>query len=276
VPALAETEGLVAGLHLVRTPPAAARAGRHWVPLAASVLLHVGVFAALWGAASSGPALGGLRGSIGVGRVSEDLALADVPPQEEPPTTDVPPPLDAAPPLEAALPLEDEEPVLEVPPDASEDLASPGDSLPLLRAVPVGVRTSRAPPPDATPVTASAPASHVPAPVSVAAPAAPAPTTAAAPRPGSGGGVVRPTGDPANRAPAYPPDAAARGERGSVTLRLTISRDGTVTDVAVDRSSGYPSLDRAAVEAAWAWHFRPALRDGFPITSAVRQTVHFS
>ena len=34
--------------------------------------------------------------------------------------------------------------------------------------------------------------------------------------------------------------------------------------------------DRAAVEAAWAWHFRPALRDGLPIASAIRQTVHFS
>ena len=51
-----------------------------------------------------------------------------------------------------------------------------------------------------------------------------------------------------------------RGEEGTVTCRLTIDREGTVIDVVVVESSGYPVLDDAAVRALHTWRFEPLAR----------------
>lgn len=47
----------------------------------------------------------------------------------------------------------------------------------------------------------------------------------------------------------YPYAAIIRGEDGTVTLRFTIERDGSLSGVEVVRSSGSPILDSAAVKA---------------------------
>ncbi|HKK00549.1 MAG TPA: TonB family protein [Desulfuromonadales bacterium] len=48
----------------------------------------------------------------------------------------------------------------------------------------------------------------------------------------------------------YPSDAAQRGEQGYCLLKITINHDGgTVANVEVVRSSGYPILDKEAVRA---------------------------
>ncbi len=50
----------------------------------------------------------------------------------------------------------------------------------------------------------------------------------------------------------YPPEAVARGIEGEVRLLLTISDDGSISDVSVAASSGHAILDQAAVRAAYA------------------------
>lgn len=57
---------------------------------------------------------------------------------------------------------------------------------------------------------------------------------------------------------SYPPESRAAGEHGVVTLRLIVDGNGRPTSVTVGRSSGFPRLDRAAVEAGWRCRVRDA------------------
>ena len=61
-----------------------------------------------------------------------------------------------------------------------------------------------------------------------------------------------------NPAPRYPVAARRAGEQGTVTLRVLVSLDGLASRVAVEKSSGSPHLDAAALEAVKAWRFTPA------------------
>jgi protein TonB len=63
-----------------------------------------------------------------------------------------------------------------------------------------------------------------------------------------------------NLAPHYPVAARRAGEQGTVTLRVLVSLDGLASRVAVEKSSGSPHLDAAALEAVKAWRFTPARR----------------
>jgi protein TonB len=47
----------------------------------------------------------------------------------------------------------------------------------------------------------------------------------------------------------YPAIARRKGWQGTVTLRLLIEPDGRISRLHVDRTSGYPVLDRAAVKS---------------------------
>jgi protein TonB len=63
-----------------------------------------------------------------------------------------------------------------------------------------------------------------------------------------------------NPAPRYPLASRRAGEQGMVTLRVLVSLDGLASRVAVEKSSGSPHLDAAALEAVKAWRFTPARR----------------
>lgn len=65
-----------------------------------------------------------------------------------------------------------------------------------------------------------------------------------------------------NRPPAYPDDAARRGEHGKVELLVHVSAGGYAVGADVVESSGSASLDKAAVDAVRKWRFRPAIREG--------------
>lgn len=58
--------------------------------------------------------------------------------------------------------------------------------------------------------------------------------------------------------PVYPEDLQDQGIGGTVVLRLTVSADGTVTNVDIAGSSGISQLDKAAVKAAYTYSFAPA------------------
>jgi len=96
--------------------------------------------------------------------------------------------------------------------------------------------------------------------------------TVAAPEPTNAGAVAGPpTRSSAaylrNPAPSYPLASRRAGEQGTVTLRVRVSPDGIATRVAVERSSGSPHLDAAALEAVKAWRFTPARRGADAVES---------
>ena len=109
--------------------------------------------------------------------------------------------------------------------------------------------------PAATPLPKAAPARRSPGPQN--------PTTA-----GTAGGASAPAGAGKSAKAtyivrplaSYPPESRAAGESGVVILRLVVDGNGRPTSVTVGRSSGYPRLDRAAVEAGW----RVRVRDAAP------------
>lgn len=65
----------------------------------------------------------------------------------------------------------------------------------------------------------------------------------------------------------YPESARARGIEARFYLLLVLSADGTVEDVQIAVSSGYPILDNAAAKGAWAVQRLPGVKTGeFPYT----------
>jgi len=60
-----------------------------------------------------------------------------------------------------------------------------------------------------------------------------------------------------------------------VVLLLAISATGVVEKAEIFESSGHAALDRAALAAARAWHFMPALDRGRPVPRKVRVPVSF-
>jgi len=64
--------------------------------------------------------------------------------------------------------------------------------------------------------------------------------------------------------PAYPPALRAAGIEGNVTLRVTIEKDGSVSDV--ENWAGNPQLAQAAIEAVRRWKYFPREQ---PVTANV-------
>jgi len=76
--------------------------------------------------------------------------------------------------------------------------------------------------------------------------------------------------------PDYPPIDSRLNHEGTVMLKLGIDERGVVTDAVVEHSSGYDSLDQAAVSWVKAhWRYYPATRAGDAIASSADVTVTF-
>ncbi len=68
--------------------------------------------------------------------------------------------------------------------------------------------------------------------------------------------------------PEYPPTSRRLGEEGSVVLQVLVGPDGAVKDGKVQKSSGFPRLDEAALKHALrAWRFTPGTEDGTPVAT---------
>lgn len=78
-----------------------------------------------------------------------------------------------------------------------------------------------------------------------------------------------------NRPPSYPAEALRNGWKGEVLLKLTIHLDGTVTQVSIVKSSGYPILDEAAVRAVKSWRGVPTMQGGEPIIAQWELPIRF-
>jgi protein TonB len=61
-----------------------------------------------------------------------------------------------------------------------------------------------------------------------------------------------------------------------VLLRVQILADGSAGSVSVAKTSGFESLDEAALAAVRRWKFVPAKRDGNPVESVVNVPINFN
>jgi protein TonB len=75
--------------------------------------------------------------------------------------------------------------------------------------------------------------------------------------------------------PPYPRRAREMGWQGTVVLRVEVNPDGTVEEVSVRRTSGYPSLDEAALTAVKEWRFAPLTDGAFSMSAVVDVPVRF-
>ena len=94
--------------------------------------------------------------------------------------------------------------------------------------------------------------------------------------PGRGAGAAR---TPVRYArvvkPKYPRKARTAGWEGTTVLKVRVDRGGRPGLIAVDRSSGFEVLDRAAVRAMRRWEFHPARNGRGTVASWVKVPVSF-
>jgi len=83
------------------------------------------------------------------------------------------------------------------------------------------------------------------------------------------------TGMESDRPPVYPEVARRRGQQGRVLLQVNVSANGTPVDVTVAQSSGFASLDDAALRAVEQWRFVPATRGGTAVPALAEVPVRF-
>jgi TonB family protein len=75
--------------------------------------------------------------------------------------------------------------------------------------------------------------------------------------------------------PRYPELARRLEQQGSVYVKMLLDLDGTVMNVLVIKSSGFPQLDSEAVEAAYKSIFSPAQVQGKPVRVWVAMPIRF-
>lgn len=122
--------------------------------------------------------------------------------------------------------------------------------------------------PAATSSFAVAPQPPAPPPQPVVAPPAPAPVAVVAAR--FDADYLH------NPKPVYPALSRRMSEEGKVLLKVRVSAQGTALDVAISKSSGFPRLDAAAVDAVTRWRFVPARRGDEPVDSSVVVPITFA
>jgi protein TonB len=136
---------------------------------------------------------------------------------------------------------------------------------------------------------AAAPVAGVTAAVAVAADPAsaappPAPASGASSAGGAGADVAKATDvlpEAALKrdhfvAPQYPSAAEAANTSGWVDLEFTVSRQGSVRDVAVVDAQPRGTFDAAARAAVAQWHYRPYLQDGTATERRARVRIRFA
>ena len=139
---------------------------------------------------------------------------------------------------------------------------------PVLAAPPVPVASP--PVPVAPPSTDPAPATFAVSPpspqeIEPQAPSIPAPVTA----------VRFDASYLQNPAPAYPALSRKWHEQGKVLLQVKVTATGIAEHVEIKRSSGYPRLDEAALNAVRQWRFVPARRGDGAVAASVLVPIVF-
>lgn len=159
------------------------------------------------------------------------------------------------------------------PPPPPKVLPKPPPPAPVLAArtpVPPPNPVFTAPPPPPEPPPLAAPTAP-PAPVAPPVPPAPPAPVQAAPRQ-----VVITDADWLLQIqPVYPLASQRLNEQGVVTIRALIDTQGVPRQVAVHKSSGFPRLDQAAMDAATRSRVKPRTENGVPFQFPVLMPYGF-
>lgn len=75
--------------------------------------------------------------------------------------------------------------------------------------------------------------------------------------------------------PVYPAAARQRKQEGTAIIEVELSASGNAERISLVRSSGFPLLDRAALQAVKRWQFLPKQIDGVGMAHQVRIPVRF-
>jgi len=78
-----------------------------------------------------------------------------------------------------------------------------------------------------------------------------------------------------NPPPEYPKLARKRGYQGTVILEVLVDRKGRAADLRIFTSTGYPILDRVAMESVKKWLFEPGMRGNKKVEMWVRVPIRF-
>ncbi len=62
----------------------------------------------------------------------------------------------------------------------------------------------------------------------------------------------------------YPPISQRNNEEGTTLLAFRIETDGSISNVAVEKSSGFQRLDDASISCVTRWRYKPSTKDGIP------------
>ena len=161
-----------------------------------------------------------------------------------------------------------EHPVANTAPPAPPPVVPPAKTPPVLatprqtESAPAAPQPVSEPEPAVEAAPAPAPAAEAAAPAS-AAPGASGPPSNSITPPQFGAAYLN------NPRPQYPLAARRLRETGVTRLRVVVSAEGRPVAIAIDKSSGSPRLDTAAMQAVRDWKFVPA-REG---ERAVQGTV---
>lgn len=79
----------------------------------------------------------------------------------------------------------------------------------------------------------------------------------------------------ANPGPEYPRSARRRGDEGTVVLRVTVSATGLPQQIQIRSSSGFQTLDQAAVDAVEGWRFIAARRGDIAVAATIDVPIAF-
>ena len=78
-----------------------------------------------------------------------------------------------------------------------------------------------------------------------------------------------------NPEPLYPAAARRRREQGLVLLTVKVTAQGRAANVELKQTSGFPTLDDAALRAVREWEFEPARLGGLPVDSQIEVPVRY-
>ncbi|MBB1060515.1 energy transducer TonB [Marilutibacter spongiae] len=76
--------------------------------------------------------------------------------------------------------------------------------------------------------------------------------------------------------PDYPLDLSCNDVGGKVTMKVVVGPEGTPTEIVVLAGSGAEALDAAARDAVQAWEFKPATRNGAPVSQTIQVPMNFT
>jgi protein TonB len=171
--------------------------------------------------------------------------------------------------------------IIEAPPSVLAQASKAITEQPRQPAPPAVVRRPQPSEPQTPPSTSTAEVN--PAPSTPAAAVATAPATeevaAASPAPAPAAVAVSPARFDAdylqNPPPEYPAISRRLREEGTVTLLVKVTAKGDAEDVQIRKGSGFPRLDKAALDIVQKWRFVPARRGDDAISANVVVPIVF-